>query len=120
MTTTTSPRNVEELRKSKRLNWSAAADRIELFLDLLSNYYVGKTVKVDYRAAGKAVEYCRQRAAGKKYTELEIAEREAEMLGFLIAHNQSLDWVLSGDPTIMMAQLAEGTCSRKPPQLHVV
>jgi len=115
-----SPRSLAELRAVKQFDWSAAADRIELFLDLLAECQVGKNVRVDYRVAARAVDYCRQRAAGKKYKIREREEREMELYDFLYAHGQSATWVFTSDPTEMMAQLAAGTCSRKPPQLRVV
>jgi hypothetical protein len=47
-------------------------------------------------------------------------ERWQEAIAFLGAHNQSLDWVFFADPICMIIRLAEGTSSRRPPQLRVV
>jgi hypothetical protein len=46
----------------------------------------------DYGAA-RAIDYCRRKAAGAENNE----ESEGEMIDFLIAHNQPLDWVFVGD-----------------------
>ena len=42
----------------------------------------------DYGAAASAIDYCRRKAAGAENNE----ESEGEMIDFLIAHNQPLDW----------------------------
>jgi len=80
------------------VDWSAAADRIEIIADCLTN--VGKAV--DREAAARAVEYCRRVAAGEPENE----PADIEMTKFVRAHGQSLDWIFFGDPRCMIAASA--------------
>jgi hypothetical protein len=90
------PRTAEEFRNTflaGELDWEAAACRIEILLDLLTNYGIAKTVTVDRAAAAKAIKYCRRRTTGVRcYTPI-----ERKIDAFLRAHNISIDWVFSGD-----------------------
>lgn len=102
------------------VDWSAVADRIETIVHCLTNRKVAKNVTIDYRVAARAVEYCRRRANNHHYTEVEMEIREDEMMDFVLAHGQSLDWVMIGDPVDMIATLATGTSSRKRPHFRTV
>ena len=114
------PRNwgANAMRKStsRASTWSATADRIEIIIDCLTKYGVAHTVSINHGAATRTVEYCRRRAAGGK----EDINAEREMIDFLRAHNQSLDWAWFGDVSGMIARLADGTTSRQRPQLRLV
>lgn len=118
------PRTALEFRTSisrRASRWSAIADRLEIVIDCLTNLGVADTVHLNREVAARAVTYCRQRAAGAKFSEFQTATREGEMFAFLAPHNQCLDWVLVGDPTCMIARLGQDTSSRTlPPRLQVV
>jgi hypothetical protein len=43
-----------------------------------------------------------------------------EMVQFLGRHNKCLDWVLFGDPTVIILRLAANTSSVRPARLRVV
>jgi hypothetical protein len=116
-------KTLREWTKHKRVSWHAAADRIELFLDVLAKCRVGETVKLDRAKATRAIEYCRWRAAGGIHeldTEATMCDAEWEMLEFLRSHNQCIDWFMTGNPTGMIAKLAMGTSSQERPHLSVV
>jgi hypothetical protein len=98
---------------SRASTWSATADRIEIIIDCLTNSHI---VSINHGAAARTVEYCRRRAAGGK----ENINAEREMIDFLRAHNQSLDWAWFGDVSGMIARLADGTSSRQRPHLLLV
>ena len=115
-----------EFRKRKRTkadytaepNYAEAADRIEVILDCLTdpNRIISKMVKVDRAGAARAIAYFRRLAAGMEAD----GDIQAEIWEFLRAHKQCIDWVMTGDPTCMIVNLAVGTCSQKQPDLRVV
>ena len=69
---------ISELRaalRGRRDDWSAAADRLEIIIDCLTNLGVAAEVTVDQAAGARCVEYCRRRAAGgreSKSAEIEL------------------------------------------------
>lgn len=99
-------------------NYADAADRLEVIVDCLTdpNRVISKTVKVDRATAARAIAYFRRLAAGLEPD----GDIQAEIWEFLRAHKQCVDWVMTGDPTYMIVNLAVGTCSQKPPHLRVV
>ena len=106
----------DRAKGAKCLDWLSAARRLETIIDCLTNRAVSTTVSIDLRVATRVVEYCRRRARGAKYD----PEREQELTNFLRDHNQSFDWVVLGDPTSMICELAVGTRSTRPPALRIV
>jgi hypothetical protein len=109
-------RRSDRARRASGLDWFSAARRLEAIIDCLTTRAVSRTVSVDHRTAMSVIEYCRQRAQGAKFD----AQREQELTNFISDHNQSFDWVILGDATDMICQLAEGTRSTRRPQLRIV
>jgi hypothetical protein len=101
------------------LDYGAAANRLEVIIDLMTDRdarMVAQTIKVDRAAAARAIDYLRRCSAGAEPD----GDEEALIWDFLGAHNLSMPWVMTGDPTSMITTLAEGTNSQRPPQLRVV
>jgi hypothetical protein len=100
-------KTAERSRKIHDSDWTTTAERIEEILYCLTQCKVSRIGSVDRGAAARAIAYCRGRAAGAE----EDIDREVEMVEFLAAHKQSIDWVFLGRVGVMIAGLAEGTHS---------
>jgi hypothetical protein len=90
-----------EPREAEGLNWPAIVLRAEGLIRDLRNYYAKWTTADEERAA-QVLKYCRDREAG--FPEDDAAWEAT--VDFIEHHNQSLDWMIYGDPVSMIAKLA--------------
>ena len=78
--------------------------RFEQVLEALRAHYISDNFKLDEEATARALNYFRDRAAGKPEPEND-PEWDAA-LKFVYDHGQSLDWVYDGNPLVMICKLA--------------
>jgi len=93
-----------------------AARLEEIFRTLTANTVGAKTVRVDHGAFHRAIAYFRRIAEGKIVPDEShgMPDEEAEIVRLLGMHNQSMTWVWSGDPGLMILQCALNTSSIAP------
>jgi hypothetical protein len=87
--------------KAGGLDWPAIVLRADGLIDDLRNYYAEWTIADEERAA-QVLKYCRAQEAGLP----EDDAAWAATVDFVEHHNQSLDWMIYGDPVSMIAKLA--------------
>ena len=90
------------------IDWPATLRRLEHVVAVLANCPDICGFVPDQAEAQRATAYCRRRVAG------EPEDDDDSLLEFIVASGQSVDWVLFGDPGMMICMLAAGTLRSNP------
>ena len=86
-----------------RIDWPATLRRLEHVVEVLATCHDRCGFVPDQAEAQRALAYCRRRVAGEPEEEDDDC-----LLEFIVASGQSVDWVLFGDPGMMICMLAGG------------
>jgi len=92
---------------TRRLDWPAITRRLEHIVEVLATCDDRGDFVLDKDEARRALTYCRRRIAG----EPEEGDDDS-LIEFIAASGQSADWVLFGDPAVMICKLAASTIRR--------
>ena len=86
-----------------RIDWPATLRRLEHVVEVLANCHDRCGFVPDQAEARRALAYCRHRVAGEPEE-----EDDGSLIEVIVASGQSVDWVLFGDPCVMICKLAAG------------
>jgi hypothetical protein len=86
------------------IGWPATLRRLEHVVEVLANCHDRCGFVLDQDEARRALTYCQRRIAGEPEQ-----EDDDSLIEFIAASGQSVDWVLFGDPGVMICKLAAGT-----------
>ena len=92
-----------------RIDWPATLYRLAHVVAVLANCPDLCGFVPDQAEAQRAIDYCRRRLAGEPEE-----EDDNSLIEFIVACGQSVDWVLFGDPGMMICKLAAGTLRSNP------
>jgi hypothetical protein len=84
------------------VDYSAMLTRAEYCVECLRTRYVGDGWKIDEEAAKRTLQYFRSQAEGQP----ENDEEWQAAVAFIGSHGQSLDWILRGEPGVMICRAA--------------
>ena len=92
-----------------RIDWPATLRRLEHVVEVLATCHDRCGFVPDQAEAQRALAYCRRRVAGEPEE-----EDDNSLIEFIVASGQSVDWVLFGDPGMMICKLAAATLRPDP------